>query len=539
MIKLSICVPIYGTEKYIERCARSLFDQDIQDVEYIFVNDCTKDAAIDVLKNVVADYPYVGSRVKIINHEKNKGLAGARLTGLQNATGEYVWCVDSDDYIQQKAIMELAPYMDGINELIAFNYFYDRNGEITRFTEKPFTVSNVLMNIVSPSIWKCVVKRSLFFDNGIFPIVGINVSEDYLLLARLIVASKKTLFLDSKYLYFYELGNEGSYLHNPSLKSVENTADATIIVAQYYIEKDIAKQYKEVLFIKLVMAYLSLVELDKCNLRCGKLINTIKEINPFMFQLVFLFGHKKLNLIVNVYKKIVFRGGVYNLLYEIYSKTNSKRFIKMLRKHHIKIGDNVVFRAPRSTHIDMTRPSLITIGHHVDINVNFHLYTHDWTSFVFRQVFHDFINSSGKVTIGNNVYIAANVIVLKGVTIGDNCIIGAGSVVNRDIPSNSVAVGNPCRVVCTLEEFYNKRKHRALNEAKEYVESIRERFGREPQPEDLWEEFGYFIDARNKCKYPQIPVEFQLAEGYEEWMKNHNAQFDGLDEFLKYLSSNK
>ena len=115
-MKLSVCVPIYGTEKYIERCARSLFDQDIQDVEYIFVNDCTKDAAIDVLKNVVADYPYVGSRVKIINHEKNKGLAGARLTGLQNATGEYVWCVDSDDYIQQKAIMELAPYMDGINE---------------------------------------------------------------------------------------------------------------------------------------------------------------------------------------------------------------------------------------------------------------------------------------------------------------------------------------------------------------------------------------------------------------------------------------
>ena len=50
-ILLSICVPIYGTEKYIERCARSLFEQDIQDVEYIFVNDCTKDAAIDVLKD--------------------------------------------------------------------------------------------------------------------------------------------------------------------------------------------------------------------------------------------------------------------------------------------------------------------------------------------------------------------------------------------------------------------------------------------------------------------------------------------------------
>ena len=99
MIKLSICVPIYGTEKYIERCARSLFEQDIQNVEYIFVNDCTKDAAIDVLKNVVVEYPNVRSRLKIINHETNKGLAGARLTGLQNATGEYVWCVDRDDYV--------------------------------------------------------------------------------------------------------------------------------------------------------------------------------------------------------------------------------------------------------------------------------------------------------------------------------------------------------------------------------------------------------------------------------------------------------
>ena len=55
MIKLSICVPIYGTEKYIEQCARSLFEQDIQNIEYIFVNDCTKDEAIDVLKNVVAE----------------------------------------------------------------------------------------------------------------------------------------------------------------------------------------------------------------------------------------------------------------------------------------------------------------------------------------------------------------------------------------------------------------------------------------------------------------------------------------------------
>lgn len=539
MIKLSICVPIYGTEKYIERCARSLFEQNARNVEYIFVNDCTKDQAVEILQKVILEYPNLRDHIRVINHEKNLGLAGARLTGLQNAKGDYVWFVDSDDYIQNGAIAKLAQYMDGINELIAFNYLYDRNGEIIRFTEKPFTVSNVLINVVSPSIWKCVTKRSLFFDNGILPIVGINVSEDYLLIARLVVASKKTIFLDSQYLYFYELGNEGSYLHNPNLKSLENTADASVIVAQYYVENGIAKQYKDALSIKLATAYLSLVSIDKKNKRCEQLLQVIKGINRFVYCLLLFFSVNKSNSLINVYKKIVFRGGAINRLYEIYSKTSSDRFIKMLRKHHIQIGDNVIFRAPRSTHIDLTRPSLVTIGNHVDINVNFHLYTHDWSSFVFRQVFHDFVNSSGKVTIGDNVYIAVNVIVLKGVTIGDNCIIGAGSVVNRDIPSNSVAVGNPCRVVCSLEEFYKKRKQRALSEAKEYIESIRDRYGREPQPEDLWEEFGYFVDARNRSKYPQIPIEFQLAEGYEEWMKTHKAQFEGLNEFLNYLSSNK
>lgn len=56
------------------------------------------------------------------------------------------------------------------------------------------------------------------------------------------------------------------------------------------------------------------------------------------------------------------------------------------------------------------------------------------------------------ITVGNNVWIGAGVNVLPGVTIGDNCVIGAGSVVNRDIPSNSLAVGNPCRVIRTLEQ---------------------------------------------------------------------------------------
>ena len=103
------------------------------------------------------------------------------------------------------------------------------------------------------------------------------------------------------------------------------------------------------------------------------------------------------------------------------------------------------------------------------MNVNFHIYTHDWGGRVFIGKYNQMLNSSGAVTIGNNIYFGANVTVLKGVNIGDNCIIGAGSTVTHDIPSGSVAVGNPCKVICSLDDYFAKRLKVAPLEAKENV----------------------------------------------------------------------
>lgn len=68
--KVSILVPVYGVEKYIERCARSLFEQTYDNIEYIFVDDCTKDRSIEILQKVLEDYPNRKNQVKILNHEK-------------------------------------------------------------------------------------------------------------------------------------------------------------------------------------------------------------------------------------------------------------------------------------------------------------------------------------------------------------------------------------------------------------------------------------------------------------------------------------
>lgn len=99
MPKVSVVIPVYGVEKYIERCARSLFEQTLDDIEYIFVNDCTKDRSIDILNAVINDYPARKDQVRIIYHEKNKGLPFARQSGWQVATGEYIANCDSDDWV--------------------------------------------------------------------------------------------------------------------------------------------------------------------------------------------------------------------------------------------------------------------------------------------------------------------------------------------------------------------------------------------------------------------------------------------------------
>ena len=97
--KVSVIIPIFGVERFIRKCAETLMEQTLQEVEYIFVNDATPDGSISVLKEVIAYYPQRLTHVRIIEHKVNKGLPAARNTGLSYATGEYVFHCDSDDYL--------------------------------------------------------------------------------------------------------------------------------------------------------------------------------------------------------------------------------------------------------------------------------------------------------------------------------------------------------------------------------------------------------------------------------------------------------
>ena len=131
--------------------------------------------------------------------------------------------------------------------------------------------------------------------------------------------------------------------------------------------------------------------------------------------------------------------------------------------------------------------------------------------------------------------------ILKGVTIGGNVFIGANSVVSRDIPSNSIAVGSPARVVHTLDDYYKRRKEECVSEALDYARSIKERYGRQPVPTDFWEEFPLFVDGNKISDYPELKsiIKRQCGPMYESYIKHHKANFDGFDSFLEAAGLNR
>ena len=115
-MKLSIVVPVYNVEKYVRKCILSIIEQKddlFKNVELIVVNDGTKDNSIEKIEDLLDKY----SNISLISQD-NQGLSMARNNGLEAATGEYVWFVDSDDWVDSHAVATLMPYLDGKNDTI-------------------------------------------------------------------------------------------------------------------------------------------------------------------------------------------------------------------------------------------------------------------------------------------------------------------------------------------------------------------------------------------------------------------------------------
>ena len=214
----------------------------------------------------------------------------------------------------------------------------------------------------------------------------------------------------------------------------------------------------------------------------------------------------------------------------------STHFVDRMRAMGMRIGQRTVFFDPRSCLLDTTRPWLIEIGDDVQITRGLTLLTHGYDWAVMKGMYGHVLGSSGKVTIGNNVFIGMNTTILKGVTIGNNVVIGACSLVNKDIPDNCVAAGNPIRVIMPIEEYYEKRKAAQIDEAKELVREYRKVYGRDPDEAALSEFFWLFTDDPSDL-HPswQRQMENVGTEALSrDMLKKNSKPYRDMEDFLSH-----
>lgn len=210
-------------------------------------------------------------------------------------------------------------------------------------------------------------------------------------------------------------------------------------------------------------------------------------------------------------------------------------YTRILRDEGIQVGERTIFYDPKSMNIDRERPWMLRIGNYCKITKGVTILTHDYSRAVLRRVYREFIGEAGMTIIGDNVFIGINSIILMGSIIGNNSIVGAGSVVKGNFPDNVVIAGNPAKVICSLDEYYKKRKQRSLFEAKIYIESYKERYGVYPGPKSTGpffylyesrETFDYDNDTRLHCNgdnIEEIKEDFRISsplyKDYETFLR--------------------
>lgn len=214
--KVTIAIPVYGVESYVEKCSVSLFEQTYQDLEILFVNDCTPDRSVEIIHSTLERYPGRKDQVRIINQPENKGCPAARNLAVRLATGEFLFHVDADDYIEKDAIALLvAEQLLTDADLVVADYVIEAQDarRVVKYCDisktKEEIVKDCLDDRSSQSVWGILIRRQLYIDHGIKADESFHVGEDWQVSPLLLYHANRIAYVD-KVVYHYRLSRPNS-----------------------------------------------------------------------------------------------------------------------------------------------------------------------------------------------------------------------------------------------------------------------------------------------------------------------------------------
>ncbi len=207
--QVSVIVPIYNSSKYIAKCCRSLFEQTLDSIQYIFIDDGSDDGSIDIVKEILSDYPNRKEQVIFIHYDKNRGVGAARNEGLKATKGDYIIHCDSDDWVEpdayqtlyEKAVSEGADivtcaycidYENGTSSIIV--PAYDHRAQNLTFQLGPQTGSLVLK----------LIRREFIVKNHLQISKVLLWGEDFCLSLKSLLLSNLTVCVNRPFYHYVQ-----------------------------------------------------------------------------------------------------------------------------------------------------------------------------------------------------------------------------------------------------------------------------------------------------------------------------------------------
>ncbi len=252
---VSICVPIYNVSTYLNRCLDSILGQTYPNVEYIFVDDCSTDDSLLVLKRRLINCQL---NYYIIENRENIGLAATRNIAIEHAHGRFITWVDSDDYVSKDMVAKMVATQIKYDCDIVTVDFIEQHSNFEQVVFQPSYLDaedmacTLLARKAPVCIWGRLIRTSLYRDNSIKPLANINCGEDYQVTARRAYYAHSVKNIHET-LYYYNCTNEQSYTYQYSRSRFLQDWKSIEVLQKFFGDK--RNSYQEALEIGILKLY--------------------------------------------------------------------------------------------------------------------------------------------------------------------------------------------------------------------------------------------------------------------------------------------
>ncbi|WP_307996340.1 glycosyltransferase family 2 protein [uncultured Bacteroides sp.] len=227
---VSVIIPVYNASATLGGCLDSLNRQTIQRFELLFIDDSSTDRSLDILMSYAEQYSTGDFVVKVLRHERNRGVAAARNTGLEYATGEYVYYVDADDFIEPDTLeCLLKEAQEKELDIVGHEWFLTFKSD-ERYMKQPLFVTpdealrQMMCGVMRWNLWLFLVRRSLYVENNIRFIEGMNMGEDMMVMMKLFACAKRVAIINRAF-YHYGQSNSGSLTKTYSAEHIRQVTN--------------------------------------------------------------------------------------------------------------------------------------------------------------------------------------------------------------------------------------------------------------------------------------------------------------------------